>query len=147
MYLAKPLVGLVADVRRVLEESSVVGLIDEHGDRELVGVKVPRELLARVQDVGRQPRERIGITEELRNLETVSQEAGQVGGTKDRVGCTIRLPRVSGNEAARSLDEGVQRMPLGVTIVGVDMEVRIDRLGREVGCRFSGGYLLMYNKQ
>ena len=129
----EPFVVGAADAWVVLELAALVGLLYEHGDGEIVGVEVPGEELTRVEDVGRQAGQRIGIAVQFGDLETVSEEPGEFRGSEHRVGGAARLPRVARDEAARAFQERVDRVIGREVVVEFGVEVGVHHLGREVG--------------
>ncbi len=122
------LVAVSADVRHELEEPTLVGFINQHRDCELVGVKVPGELLTRIHDVGRQSGEWIGITMQLANFEAVRQEPSKRRRAEQKIGGAARVPRVARDKSRGPFDERVHGVVLGELVVQLSVEIRIDRL-------------------
>ena len=141
-YVAEVLVVRGADVRAVLEDAAVLGLLGEHADGELVGVEVPGVLHPRLDDVEHQPGQRVRQLVQLVQLEAAGDELLEEG-----VGVEPADDGVRGDEVPR--DEGVAALE-GRTPRVILRQVRIDghvvdvdRRDVEVCSRSDGRALLL----
>src|SRR5262245_7363761 len=124
-----------ADVRAVLEDATVLGLLGEQADGELVGVEVPRMLPARPDHVEHQPGQRIGQLVEPVELEAVGNEPLEGRTGVEAVDDGRRLDPVARHERVAPLHRdvaGVVGRPrrIGVGVVDVhdlDSVVRVRR--------------------
>ena len=66
-----------ADPGHIFEQAALISSINQHGDREFVGIEVPGKLLVRVEDVGGETGQRIGIGVKRFEPQTVGEKVAQ----------------------------------------------------------------------
>lgn len=110
--------------RRILEFATSLSWLQQHGDREFIGVEVPIELLARRLHVDDHVRDRVVVDEELIFPETSRQELHQRRPVIQLPRCRCLIPLICANKAICSGHKSISRVSLskaGITTIEMNV--------------------------
>ena len=136
-----------ADPGYIFEQAALISGINQHGDREFVGIEVPGKLLGRVEDVGGQTGQWIGVGVKSFEPEAVGEKVAQCRMLEQGAVGSGGFPGIARDKSAGSLQKGVHRMLVRIVGIGLRVKVRIDALGRIVRGLFSGGDFVRHDLQ